>query len=660
MGADAGSDGAGDVGSTGGAASGPSKLGIWSKIASSGSVAGVAAKVGGAKIPAGTQAVGGAAGGAAFATGAGGISRVYEAIDDPGFRLFLGGLLTFFWADSMGSVVALMFATLFMFYTTISIFKGRGLVVVLAFFIMYIYFGGRFSIDSLWTVILPVFVIAMVIRGLMSKWTPGGETFVQGIESEWLGLVSVAFFFIDIGLIDFLASNYNVQLPVLAQNVLYFTPWWAFVGLFATKKSNALINISKVLAVLWIFVVVFMLTPLNVYGSEVVPGVEKLLQAKADARASVSPENQFKSMAYCIANGKLVGGLSECVQIRQRESEWEALCKAEQPDDVTGCVAQQKMRYEQGLDVRGVQDTEITEYTTAEITIDDKTFPKQVRAIKGDFVPRSYIMYLKIKNPFEQLLTVRGSCSFVQARKVVPGELLIGGSSDSKSSGSKIIEVPISCTPLSDTELNGAYTMSVSTIIEGLRTTSYLKRAFVNGKYKAEQIAVVRDKVLASEFSSSADYVSKSPKEFARLNFGFGSTEKDPVIEPGEPLIFVSSIESTDGSGVKGRLEKIHSYSFNVEGKGFSISSGSDKCFSGDGVLVWPGRSQPLSSCFVTLPSEYTDFFEPYLVETFEGELVYDYNLTKEIPIRVDLLDPATMKPIDSRSGSGTGSGGLQ
>ncbi len=632
------------------AADGGSKSSLLSKLTGFGAVAGGVAQAGGSKV----AAVGQAAGGAAFAAGAGGVVRVYDAIDDPGFWLFLGGIFTFWLgsSDGLSNVIALLFATIFLFYTTIFIFKGRGLVVVLAFFIMYVYFGGRIAFDSIYTVVLPAFFIAMVIRGLMSKLTPGGESFWEGISSEWLGLIPVLFFLIDIGIVEFTAQYFSFELPLLVQNMLLFFPIWAYVGLFSTKKSNAVINLVKVVSIIYLFIIVFMLTPLAVYGESFVAGPESLFSAKADMRQGNGgvAESQFKSMGYCIKEGKLVDGLNECMILRQRESVWEDQCRQQQPDDVKRCVDEQRKRFEQGGEAQGTVDTELSLFTTGTITIDDKTFPKQVRALVGDSsTQRQYVAYLKLSNPFGQTLSVRGSCDFKQSRTVEEGEFLIAGNSNVEMISGKEIEVPLACTP--SEPLNGAYTLSFHVIIENLHTTSYLKRAFIRGDSTAEQVAQVRSKILSTEFSSSADYVSKAPKEFARLNFGMGSTEKDPVIVAGDPIIFVSSIESANGVGVKGKLEKVRSYSFNLVDKGFGVtSSGSDACLEGGDVLVWPGQSQPLTSCFISVPTDFTDFSAPYVVETFMGELVYDYNLTKEIPIRVDVMDPVTMKPVKAGS----------
>ncbi len=590
----------------------------------------------------------GVASGAAWAAG----TKLFDAVEDPGFWLFIFGLLTF-WLSSFDPLIAVMIGCFFMFYTTLFIFKGRGLILVLAFFILYVYFGGRFSLESIYTVILPAVLIGLLLRGLLSKYSSGGEGFTAGVGGEVFGLIPILFFFLDIGLIEFLKFSYGIELPILAQNILFFTPWWAYLGLFNTKKTNAFISFVKVLSMVWIFVVIFMLTPMGAYGSQYLPGAEKLLSAKTDFRAEAQSENQFKSLGYCIINGKLVDGLQDCIQIRQRESKWEEICKREQPDDVSRCVSEQKKRFEQGSEVQGTVDTELSLFTTGTITIDDTTFPKQVRALVGDSsTQRQYVAYLKLSNPFAQSLTVRGSCSFKQSRDVVVGEFLLGGSTDSRTVASKEIEVPLSCTPASGAILNGAYTLSFNVIIENLHTTSYLKRAFIHEGYTPEQIAQIRAKIMSTEFSSSADYVSKAPKEFARLNFGMGSTEKDPVVVPGDALIFVSSIESINGAGVKGKLEKVRSYTFNLVDKGFGVTnSGAETCLQGASILVWPGQTQPLTSCFLSLPSQYTDFSQPYIVETFQGELVYDYNLTKEIPIRVDLMDPTTMKPVVTPSG---------
>ena len=141
MGDDAGVVDAGEASDAGdvraGTSSSESKSkgsGIFSRLISSG----IGAATAKSSIPLSGAATT-AAKGAGWSAGSGATSRAYDAIDDPGFWLFAGGLLTFFWAHLLSDVVALMLATLFMFYTTFFIFKGRGLVVVLSFFIVYIY-----------------------------------------------------------------------------------------------------------------------------------------------------------------------------------------------------------------------------------------------------------------------------------------------------------------------------------------------------------------------------------------------------------------------------------------------------------------------------------------------------------------------------------------
>ncbi|MEK6845280.1 MAG: hypothetical protein AABY26_00860, partial [Nanoarchaeota archaeon] len=309
------------------------------------------------------------------------------------------------------------------------------------------------------------------------------------------------------------------------------------------------------------------------------------------------------------------------------------------------CLKTQKENKEkEKIIVAGVNDPTIKKPTKVE-WVKSKYFPETDYHQPGGLY-KPYPLELVIENPRRQQFGVEVSCSFANTKNkesfpgVVKGGIEFSGSITDPTAalltinGEKVSKTVI-CSVPEGKELNGKYTINYTAVLKGLNTKSRLARAFIgtkDEKWKEENI----QKILSAHFPGSTG-ISQAPADLARLNFGFGNNPDNPIIEGDSNLILSAMVED----GGKGKILTINSYRINLDG--FGVDDSEAKCLQG---LALPVKTTSkysqdvyIPSCFITsLPPELANP-SAYEFREFEGEINYDYLLTKDVGIEVNLLE---------------------
>ncbi len=584
----------------------------------------------------GVAAVGSAAQGAVWGAGAATGASVLNAIADPGFVLFIAGLLTFFFNEYIGSVaLAVIIGTIFLFYSSIFIFKAKGIMITVIFWVWYILFQGNTNPTALLYMILPMLIIGMVVHGLVRKLQQG--SFGEGASGEIIGLVPVLFFFLDFGLIDLLVQTFGLPLTPLAQNLILFTPWWALLGLFTTKKENFIISIFRIVGIIYVVAILTIGVVPDAYGKyrgdSLIPGPEQLLEAKRELRETLpQKENPAWSNLACIFSEP--ANVQGCVEQRQELSELTYICekvegKQEGTPPFTECLEEQrKKKKDLALQVQGAIDTTIKEPTTAEITANKESFPTS-------YNPQfPFPFELKIENPRTLPLLLEVTCNFE------------GKSGTASVEGKKIEGVP--SLPFSDAEfkssylcfpegeLNGRYKIWFNATIKDIVTVSRLQRAFVGDK-SAEEVDRLRREEISKVIKNSK---SLAPADFAHINFDLGHATKEAIIENKvyKTIVLKGNIENT-GSG---RIVAVKNYEIPLEMEGFSVQQneveGGNTCVRGSFPVISSTsyiKTIALPTCIINDYPQELKTTADWVPKTFTATLKYDSRITKDADMEI-------------------------
>ncbi len=580
----------------------------------------------------GMAAAGSAAQGALWGAGAATGASVLNAIADPGFVLFIAGLLTFFFNEYLGNVaLAVLLGTVFMFYSSIFIFKARGIMVTVIFWVWYILFQGNRDPKAFLYMILPIIIIGMVVHGLVKKFQKG--SFGEGASGEIIGAVPIILFFLDFGALDLLVTGFGLPLTPSVKNLILFTPWWALLGLFTTTKENFIISVFRIAGIVYIVAILTVGVVPDAYeksqSDSLIPGPERFLEAKKELRETLpQKENPAYSNLVCIFSEPT--SVPSCVEQRQENSELTYICekvegKEKGTPQFTQCLEEQKKKKKDAaLQVQGAIDPTIKEPTKAEIIIDKDSFPTEFKPAFG------FPFELKIENPREQQITAEVACRFESKegeKKTVAGR--IGGVNPATFNDASF-QTSYLCYAAEGEELNGRYEIIFEATLKNLMTGSKLQRAFV-GNVPADQIDLWRREEISKVIKNSE---SLAPAEFARINFNVGHGKKQIIIEndPQKSILVDGNIENV-GSG---KIVAVQNYQLSLEE--FSVDN--EPCRQGS--LDIPNRTVTaiaLPHCLITdYPEKLKNpprGWEPY---TFIATLTYDYQISKKENIEIKPL----------------------
>ncbi len=599
-----------------------------------GKVADAAGSVAGGVGAAGTAAKGAVFGGAVAA----GASLV-NSIADPGFILFIVGLLTFIFNEYAGNVVvSVIIGSFFLFFSSIFIFKAKGIMFAAIFWVWYIAFGGITDPNALIYLLLPLVIIGMVVHGLTNKIR--GGSFGEGASGEIIGLVPVLFFFLDLGLLDFLTKTFELSLSPFLQNLLLFTPWWALLGLFATKKESFAITVFRVAGIMYVFIILTVGVVPDAYAKyreqSLVPGPGQFLEAKKELKERLPQrENPALSHLACLFGGELTD-LQGCIQKRQEQSEWKGICQEQEKNEpgtaeFDDCIKEQQEKKKQGIDVSGAQDPTRNQPMKAEF-VESPYFPKSTFRSPAEEVV-SYPLEFKVENPRKLEFDVKFSCSVKKGAETVPA--VITGPPEGLL---KILKEETTGTTVicQTSKLEGSYQLAYEARLKGVQTTSILRRAFIGNKdlpWKEEWLP----RIMPAHFSGN-QHRSQAAADLARLNFALGKPVENPIIEwnsnneQGDGVVLSAAVENA-GSG---KILSINSYRLALDG--FS----GNNCPLESTKAITPPRdftkSIYLFTCFVNeLPLELKNPVD-YVYREFTGTMNYDYQITREIPIEVKVI----------------------
>jgi len=596
-----------------------------------------------------TQGAGSAvqsASGAAWSAGATASSSAVNTIGDPGLILFIAGLMSFWFKGYINNPsLSITLATLFMFFSAFFIFKGKSLLPTTLFWVAYLFFGIR-SPDQLLKVLLPVILVGLIAQAIFMKLLKEG-TVGEGAAGAIVGVVPILFFFLDVGLLDYLVQLFHIPATGLLSNLLLFTPWWALLGIFTTKKENALISILKMVAIIYIFIMLtFGIVPQAYENSQsALPGPEQFLNAQQQTKALLpKTENPFVSNLACIFGGDYTN-VESCVNKRQEDSELEGICTLQQLEPNTPafeeCIKKQREKKQrEAVQVTGVNDPTIDKPTKAEFIV-STFFPSKSYYKKGDS-KISYPIEFKITNPRKQAIRMEFSCFFMNATSNVSGKIEgapIKGAPESFSTELITRTVICEADPEQDPQqedLSGSYTLRYEATLQGLTTKSRLSRAFIGTKetaWKEEWIP----KIMRTHFPGDSRF-SKSPAEFARINFAFGNPLENPIIEGSSGVILSSTVENLG----QGKITRIAEYKLNLADEhGERFTADTPKCLEDQNINPPEENFQKqvihLPTCVVEIPSSLQKTPE-YVYQEFTGEVRYDYVLKKEVPLEVQVI----------------------
>ncbi len=513
------------------------------------------------------------------------------------------------------------------------------LLPMLMFVIWYWIFNASISLN----IILSFLLIGgsiMILVGLLTKG--------QSIGAELAGLIPVLFLFLDVGLIPFLVEKFSLTITPLIEALVLYMPWWAYLGLFTlpehpmdNKFLNGFLGLLKFAGIIWIVILILSvsipLASLNgAYGdttTKLLPSLGELAKSQQQVTKKIGAGSELLSNLKCLFSDPT--DLANCVDKDKTKAKFEATCneKEDVKSGVTSlddCVIEEQKKEQTALiQTSGSVDDTIKPTT---LSIDIPPAPLQLTT------KPAFAVTLMADNPRQLNLDVIVNCTFKKDSTAIKGELSEQGAPAEQLSlkiTSDTAQIPLICSPTKDLEAKEktAYTMVVEATLKGMVTESSLRRAFI-GEVSKDQKKEVINKATADHFRSSQEVTSRAPAEFARINFAFGSPEKNPIIASGDVVRFSSSVENVGG----GRIIAINSYSYDLPEKGFSSSSAT--CFTFKKITIPDGAGNKISLdvCPVHLPSELDHFKGDPKVETFYATLNYDYAVKKEASLEIQAV----------------------
>ncbi|MFA6461341.1 MAG: hypothetical protein WCV90_03670 [Candidatus Woesearchaeota archaeon] len=628
---------------------------------------GVASALSGVKSvgPVGGKVLGGAtsaisAGGTAIQGAAWSAGKsVFEAFEDPGYILFIAGILTFFIPTLENPLLTKIIALGLMFFSAFFVLKGKAIFTTVIFFVWYVYLNAPTDIETILVKglfsLVVIFVLGMIAHGIFSKFSKSqGESFGEGVAGELTAFIPIGLFLFQVGLVEFLITSYNLPLTNLVKMLLYCIPWWAILGAFTAKSKNTFIKIGQVVLILYLVVIIAYTIPKTSAQESSLANVDQLLQARQELSQKAAVPKAYELFWYqvqCNMNPTMGEDPSICVERKQEEYQFNYYCietakvEAGTPSYEQCMKEQREKKEKEQIQISGISDPTIKKPTRGEL-VTDKFFPRELTVSANEPFRMQYPVELKISNPREQTFLVEIRCNFTKVGSSSNGSesflgTINGGIPRSDPEGIVFNTFfaegispsqSFSCTPPSDKTLNGTYKLIYTANFVGLKTTSRLGRVFIGTKdaqWKKDWI----DKILAAHFPGET-YLSQGPEDFARLNFAFGHSGASPIIENNKSILLNSMIENL-GSGEITAVKRYHLYLDN-----FGIKLGDGSCLEGE-ILVpnskYNQRQVYLPSCEISsLPFEFTNP-EMYIYHEFEGEIEYDYRIKKEESIRVML-----------------------
>jgi len=576
--------------------------------------------------------------------------NIVNAFADPGLILALLGLLAFIYEYLGNNTLSLIVGIIFLFYSSIFIFKGQGFGITVAFCVWYIGYGGVITLPTssnplnilytlAYTFGIPL-LIGMVAHGLFG-WLKKTETFTEGATNELVGLIPVLFFFLDLGLIPLLTTTYNLPLTSPIKELILFAPWWTFLGLFTIKKDNWIITFCKVLGVAYIALLLIGI-PTTTYAEYklTAPGTSQLLKAKAVVQQQL-PKTENLAWSNLMCTFEDPSHFQSCVSQRQENSEIAYTCEkinglTKGTSTYDDCIKKEQDKKKKAITIGGTTDPTIKQATEIKLETEDET--KTLTAIlrnNSDTSALKYPIQLKIKNPHKEKITVSITCEIEKGTEKIKGTISPKEAETGTGSFQDMTDTEINknivCIPNAVTLSEGTYTITYTANILNLVSTSRLTRAFIGQKNSTEKTELI--KKIKSTYFASNNAISLSPNDPVRINFALGEPPSDPIIESEDNVLLRVDAEKTG----EGELTKIISYSVDLN------PIPTSNCFQGgetdysSSKNTFISQTYPLASCFVNLPNELKMPTEEYVIKEFTAKLTYNYKIQKKMGVTVTI-----------------------
>jgi hypothetical protein len=609
-----------------------------------------------------------------------GLNKLFESGKDPGFVLFVIAIVIFairigfFGLGFLGPgfedystavvnsfnsyFVNLLFATGFMIFASLLIFKGKGIIATLLFYLWFVGFKGiafdffpsfnfTFLGVDLQIVILIILTILLgsVLQSIPSRFGKDkesiGQSFIEHLKGS--GIV-VLFFFLHMGLITTITGLGSLtSLNEFTTSLILYMPWWAMLGIFTTEKESFFITLSKGASVLAIMLLVTStLMPEDAFASNEGLDLKKAYDAEQQIRekAAKAGNNKFVDTISCIFSDP---GNPDCVRKKQQEAEIEYLCEFQyniSPDneeEFARCKERLRKEMEkQSVLVSGTNDPTINQPLTAKFEVNDY-FPKIAYHKSNEISRTNYPIDLAIDNPRTDKFNVSITCNFTKkgnSKESVEGII----SQPQWEIQSKKEKKSFICLPKNNQNINGSYTLTFYAHFKGLETKSRLQRAFIGIPKSLEEEQDVSEKIITAHFQNNK-HLSSGPQDFARINFAFGSPMENPIIKSGETLILASNVENLGG----GRITAVKLYNINLDG----FNPSNPVCFVGNDYSLYQEASNfrkviYLPSCAIlSIPGDLQNPLK-YELREYEATLVYDYLIKEDVEIEVKEIQVET------------------
>ena len=514
-------------------------------------------------------------------------------------------------------------------------------VPMLAFLVWYYYFGGNY--DPRFLLIFGSVVAAVLALPVL--FSRG-----QALPFEAAGFIPVMFLFLDVGLLPFLIDKLQLPVTPLLQNLIFFTPWWALLGLYLlppnpthVKFLDGVLGFVKVIGVLYIiFVLVVPAIPQVGYNDTLrIPGVDEFEAAQRQLREQL-PQGEQPAISNVVCTLTQGVRVAECIKERQAKSLAQSYC--ENKEELTPDTPEFKTcfdeHYVQLVDpsraIAGTEDPTIKQPTKVSFVFDPFLVPRETSADIGQL---QYTATLEYKNPRKQEITADLECRFIRrtAKSDVAGTVMMPTTiTFSQTEGF----ASVTCIPAEP--LEGVYDLEVTATLRNVETRSRLTRFFISGG-TPQQNAILTKRVTDIEGGSLQKYSSsQAPAEFVRLNFGLGNTVGNPIVDVNVPIYVGLSFENIG----KGKIERILSYQLLPE-SGFNAP-----CLTSNGEIAVPqGRVAQktfgVPGCRIeNLPVQLQGIksYEPLVLQ---ASVVYDYVVSGRQQVTIH-KSPSVEAPVSS------------
>jgi hypothetical protein len=469
-----------------------------------------------------------------------------------------------------------------------------------------------------------------------------------------IGLLLFVIFAFDIGLIYFIGAapeyllswfpwSYELPLTELATTLVNTIPWWGALGaLTANPRTEnggflgaaAKVTIIMAMILYLIGTIMVVATPQIGHSADIpTPSeIEELLKEQTEGKPQ-SKGNRLGHQIKCLLDGK-GGDLDACIEdleVAEACGEFEDKeIKNEENEDYQSCLNKVK-GIKPKEQVTGGIDPTIKEFTKVEIK------PSSISSgqkFSGELITSTSPVPLEITIETPRLdLKVLTSCTYKVDDEIIPGRSSRPEIIAKKGS----IRNSFSCSPELNLPKEKQIKMKVTARIENMQTESRLARVFIS-----PTASEATKKLIQDERFSRGETKSVAPPEFVKINFGFGDTPDNPLIE-GDQLQLLVGLEKVKN----GKIVTIKEIRIRLPEGLAPIPEQCDFQTNADGTLTQTTLTTEkantktnvnLGLCSIEVTSKIKEKIpENYFIfdDSSTAVIVYDYQIEEELALKV-------------------------